>query len=339
VLGTNIVSAQELEHATDRDTGRIQVDTFTLPESKKLAALKYPSIHQRRGQEGWVVLNYMINTSGKAYDIHIGDSSGGRGFEKAAVQSIEKAIYKPALLNGNTIDAGASMRFTFQLEGAVHGAGQKFHKTYRWLLKAIESDDREKSDRLMGRLKVARNSLYEGAYFYVASFFYFKQWGSELQQHEAILKATYIDKGDGFLPEKLLTSLLWSRLSLEFKLNMLAGALNTIDLLRERGLNDEILSKLYTKEQKVEAVRVSDKAFSVANRINGNYRAQHSLLKSSFHISNIEGRIAELRVHCDKGYLGFSFDPDINYRVKSGWRECELTVIGDPDTAFIVVEY
>ena len=64
----------------------------------------------------------------------------------------------------------------------------------------------------------------------------------------------------------------------------------------------------------------------------------HSLLRSRFSFTEVEGDIAELRLRCEKGYVGFIYKEEITFEVDEEAGECGLQVIGDPGTTFKLLE-
>ena len=79
----------------------------------------YPTRALGRGLEGSVILEYTINTEGRAVDIKVVDTSNTI-FDSAAIRAVEKFVYEPSinLDTGLPIDApGVMHAITFALEG------------------------------------------------------------------------------------------------------------------------------------------------------------------------------------------------------------------------------
>lgn len=58
----------------------------------------YPREMARLGQEGWVVVSFVITTDGTVRDVVVEDSSGDRSFESAAAAAVRRLVYEPARL-------------------------------------------------------------------------------------------------------------------------------------------------------------------------------------------------------------------------------------------------
>ena len=156
------------------ETNPVQLEVFTGPKAKELPSPIYPRRERRQGKEGWVQVNFMISPEGKPYEVAVTHSSGSESFERAAVKTVSKWSFDPATMNGQPIDAGANYKIKFSLEGPS-GARSSFVHSYRKLQKSISERDQESAKEELAALE-PRN-LYEDAYFNLARFFYYKEWG------------------------------------------------------------------------------------------------------------------------------------------------------------------
>jgi TonB family protein len=290
-----------------------------------------------QGKEGWVVMSYMIDPQGIPYDVAVVSSSGDDLFERAAVSAAEVFRYEPAELQGEPMDAGVMSTITFQLSGDT-GASRRFIRVQTDLLKAISENDRERADELLSKLDTNNRNLYEQAYLFLSKYRYHLKWGDLRQQYAALSRASFIDRGREFLPADTLTSVLSSMLVIELKLNKVAKALRTAKLIQERELQDSRKQSLKRVIANIENMAANDASFAIDGRIDGDNRFSHYLLKSSFEIVDVQGQVAEMRLHCDKDYVGFRYEAGLRYRVKEDLNDCVVTVIGDPGTTFRLVE-
>ncbi len=76
---------------------------------------RYPVSASRRGKEGWVVLNYMVNLEGSTYEIEATAYAGDRSFFGAAKRAAERYQYGTAHVDGMPIYSGAATRIKFRL--------------------------------------------------------------------------------------------------------------------------------------------------------------------------------------------------------------------------------
>ncbi len=78
----------------------------------------YPEIARQQRLEGWVRIQFTINTEGKVKDPVV-ISSSNEVFDRAAVQALKKWKYKPKVENGNAIEThGVTIKLMFELEDA-----------------------------------------------------------------------------------------------------------------------------------------------------------------------------------------------------------------------------
>ena len=87
----------------------VPVELYTAPVRKDMKTPRYPRIVQAKGREGWVRLDFMIGTDGKAYEIAVTDSMGDGTFQRAAIGALRISTFEPAHLNGRPVDAGHAM--------------------------------------------------------------------------------------------------------------------------------------------------------------------------------------------------------------------------------------
>lgn len=118
----------------DRDTGPMTVATFTPPvtdkprgpgagamsEGEALSIVKvrpvYPQSAVNRGIEGYVLVQFTIDTLGRVTDVEVLESSPRGVFERAAVQAVERFRYKPRVVNGQPTPVSIRHRLTFELD-------------------------------------------------------------------------------------------------------------------------------------------------------------------------------------------------------------------------------
>lgn len=333
-----VLAAQAFaESKASDDETKLAIETFTGPVRIESRAPSYPMSYRRDGREGWVSLNFMIDPTGKPYDVAVHNSSGDALFDKAAAKAIEGFRYNPAVFEGRAIDASSSVTITFALKGQT-GARSAFVSKYKQFSEAITEEDQDRaSERLAGLTKRDRN-LYEEAFYQLALYQYARLWGDIGTQYAAISRAAFLDKGQGYLPAKTLTSVLSTKMKLELTLNKLAYARHTAKQLSVRRIPQAFAAKLEDILASIDEVAASDQQLAVPARIRGDNSFAHRLFRSSFELRDIDGDVAELRLHCDKGYLGFIYQEGMNYQINPAWRGCVVIVIGNPGTTFDLVE-
>lgn len=132
-------------------SGTVSLERYSPPHVVSKAAARYPRNALRKRREGWVQLHFMVDTSGRPYEIAVTDSVGDRVFQEAAVEALEESTFDPARLDGNPIDAGHSIHYNFERRRDARPR-RWFARTHKLAMRAIEAEDREQADRLLGQL-------------------------------------------------------------------------------------------------------------------------------------------------------------------------------------------
>ncbi|OUS23740.1 hypothetical protein A9Q99_27270 [Gammaproteobacteria bacterium 45_16_T64] len=77
----------------------------------------YPSRAARRGIEGYVVLEYIVTTSGTVRDIVVIDAKPSNTFNLAAKRSARGYKYQPRIVDGNPVEvSGVRTKIVFKME-------------------------------------------------------------------------------------------------------------------------------------------------------------------------------------------------------------------------------
>ncbi len=90
-------------------------DTMAIPLFRQEP--RYPNRALRLGKQGYVVLAFSINESGRVSDIEVLEANPRRLFEKEAIRALKKWKYKPMVVNGKPqVQPGQKIRLDFKLE-------------------------------------------------------------------------------------------------------------------------------------------------------------------------------------------------------------------------------
>jgi protein TonB len=87
-----------------------------LPEYNKNPPISYPKRARRKGYEGTVVLEVLVNRNGKVDDLRILASSGYAILDRSAVKSVKTWSFKPAKKGNDTVDMWVQVPVRFKLE-------------------------------------------------------------------------------------------------------------------------------------------------------------------------------------------------------------------------------
>jgi len=276
----------------------------------------------------------MIDPQGKPYEIMATESSGNKVFEKAAIKAAEDWEFEPATLAGVPIDAGHAMKVTFVLRGEA-GATSTFIDAYKKVQRAIKAKDRAQADAAMAKMKV--QNLYEDAYFNLAQYSYARHWGTESQQLAAVSRAVAGERNAAYLPKEAFLIGLEALLQLEIKSNDFAGALETWGKLQELA-DKATLARWENTIGQINALRNDENAYSVSGDFEDSSSWSLPLFRNRFSVAVISGHVAEIKLRCDKRYVFFKYEPDLQYTISDKAGACDMELVGDPGTKFKLIQ-
>ena len=317
----------------------VPVDVYAPPVRKDMKMPRYPRIPRTNGKEGWVRLDFMVGTDGKAYEIAVTDSMGDGTFQRAAIGALRRSTFEPAHLNGQPVDAGYSMYYKFGLEGEGGGVRRSFLHSSKALMEAIEAGDRPLADTELAVLEPrAQFNLYEDAYLHVAKFRYYARWGDAHQQLHALDRAVSQDFQEHRLPEELYVALQLQRFWLLVRTQDFERASSTFETLGSYELEASVTSALKATMENIRALRNDDRAYAVTGSLEERDSWFYHLFKDEFAVTDVQGEITEVKLRCPERYLLFRFDPEMEYRVSNKRGHCHLELVGNPGTTFRLVQ-
>ena len=83
---------------------------------RKYVQPKYPRTARSRNVDGWVELEFTVNTDGNTKDIKIGAAQPPNQFEEAAIDAVKKWEFEPEYANGQLVEKRALVRVRFKVE-------------------------------------------------------------------------------------------------------------------------------------------------------------------------------------------------------------------------------
>ncbi|MCC6201648.1 MAG: energy transducer TonB [Gammaproteobacteria bacterium] len=334
-----VASAAEME-SLSRPEEIGGVPTAALPS--KINEPKYPMNAEAIGMEGWVVVSYTIDTGGKVIEAMIEDSSGMATFEDAALQAVQKWQFVPANLNGVPVEQSMTrVNVTFSIKDRKPGAGPEFARHYRAIEKLVVAKDLAKAAPLLTDLEDrAKHNLYEDAWFWLLKYRYLAATGTA-DNH---LKRACLRKALGYDVEYLAADEFVAASQELYRLAVEARdyseALATFERLdkassaRKSGRYAESHKLL---EQNVAILRdmvASDQTLSLDARIERYGYWHHTLLRRSFAINDVAGRIDLVDIRCDRRTQRFSMSTVSTWTIPASWGTCRVYLKGEDGTTF-----
>lgn len=324
------------QDAETGDRGSAVVATYVGPRGLRLRKPEYPEDQIHGRQEGWVALNFMVDTEGKPFEISVAHAVGDEEFQDAAIRALKRSKFQPATLDGKSIESGANYAYSFEIKGR-DSARRRFVYRFRKLMDAVEVGDRAAADEALADIEA--DNLYEYAFLEFARFERHRRWGSVHQQIAALHRAIGHDEATRHLPDDMFHDALRQLFALQLQIQDFGGALKTAERLYKLPLEQGLKESLDRAVGEIEALRDRDATVALEGLINdGTYSWHLNLFQSAFHIDQVDGRLAEIKLRCAGKFVGFVFDEDLVYRVSDRYMPCNLEVVGDPGTRFRVVQ-
>ena len=309
----------------------------------KRTAPDYPSSELRKGQQGWVELNYVVTKEGKVVDPVVEASSGSLAFERAAIKTVKRWRYEPALLDGEPIQQSKTkVRISFALEGAETGVSRRFHRTYRKIDETLERGEIDSATlQLEEAFQLKGLTLGELSWLWALRARIAGIQGDREQQLIAVRRALAV--ASDFIPDNLRSGLLTTQVVLEIQENNFAAALDAYSTLK--AVEGADTSKLDPVVDKIHALVGSDRPLGVAAEIGGDRSCEtcasqwrYRPMRRAIEITEIDGTLGNLELRCEWQRYVDEAREDVAWEIPASWGECSVVVHGEAGATFKLVE-
>jgi hypothetical protein len=317
------------------------INVFEGPVIEERVIPAFPLSAARVGIEGWVEVNYMVDTEGKAYEIMVLDHAGNEAFIEAVQVALERSTFRPARMGDEVVASSDTTIVRFALEGADDYVGRDFAAKYNRFRSALRDGSRtDAGDALSELEKVGLSYNNEYAQLNLARYFYAERYGTTLEQMDHLKRALGENPASpeqrSYLGREATTARR-GLVQLQLRNRYFGEALETLELMRLKG-DEEGVALFSELSAQLGAVKAGDDPYGVAGQIGDNGYWSITLFKNTFHFDDLMGSVAELKLRCRPGFVFFNFEPETQYEVSAGARECTLQVIGTPGTTFTLVQ-
>jgi protein TonB len=87
-----------------------------IPNYKENPSPKYPRIARRKGYQGTVLIDVLVDRKGRVKDLHLLESSGYESLDQAAICSVRAWVFEPGRRGDEKIDMWVEVPVRFQLK-------------------------------------------------------------------------------------------------------------------------------------------------------------------------------------------------------------------------------
>jgi hypothetical protein len=131
---------------------------------------------------------------------------------------------------------------------------------------------------------------------------------------------------------------LQASLQLQLRLRLYTEALQTVAKLRKQRLDDKTSVELTSLTDQLKSLRDDGRRYELHGEMPaGSWGI--NLFRRHFHATISEGYISQVKLRCQKRYVSFAFNPDLEYQVASKDGNCYLELIGAPGTKFSLPQF
>lgn len=338
--------------ATDRHTQGEEAesavaDTWVPAKPIERAPPRYPAEALSERQDGWVMLSYVISATGEVIEPMVEDSSGVEPLERAALRAIRGWRFEPAKRNGQPVEQSmAKSVLRFQLDGTASGS-HDFEREFRRISELMRTGDLPAAKSLLDDLEFGgRSNLYEDAWFWWLKYVYLEHAKSPDVNDKIIALRRAVGYEEDYLEPAMFVVAAQNLFSLEVESRDLSAALRTHARLRDSKTAKRAdryksaLAILTPIVERIEEIVAGDSVLVVGAEIGDNAYWVHDLLRRSFSVREIMGRVDVVDVRCSQGTKRYySFPLNATWRVPESWGGCGVYIKGETGTRFIFEEY
>lgn len=311
----------------------VELDVFKGPKVVDQPPPRYPQASMIDGIEGWVHVNFMVDTHGKPYEVAVVESSGVAAFEKEAIRSVGLWRFTPAQLGNQLTDASMDYKVQFVMASPALGARASFVTAYRKLTEAVDAGDQPGAAEQLQKLE-ARN-FYEDAFKGLASYRYHVKWGNQIDQIADLRRALAYENAPRYLPKRDFIAVLNGLLLLQIREQYFASALDTFERLQR--VSRDSAREWQPSIDKIKALRSTDQPIRISAQMTST-SWQHRLFKDHFEVAVASGKVSDIKLRCKKAYLFFHHQPGLQYKVQNGDGSCWMELVGEPGTTFDLIQ-
>jgi TonB family protein len=321
----------------------------------------YPERALRQGSEGWVELSFVVSEVGDVVEPMIEQSSGGDDFERAALRAVSQWKYKPAIQDGVPVERALKTIIRFQVEvGGIpfserERASPAFAKSYRQLVELVDAQDFARAAELLAEMEAERLNRYETAFLWWAKYVYLSRTSpTDLAQMRRALERAVGDEEDMYLSTDQFVAAAERLVVLHAQAADIAAAINMFERLRdtvaEIGTDSAGRSRVESYARSIDGLQPgyeamldlvkSDRLMAMEGVVGEFDYWVHDLLRRSFSLARINGRLDSLDIRCERGRGRIdAVAVETVWRVPEDWGACGIYIKGEPGATFAFREY
>lgn len=303
---------------------------------------KFPGKGIRRGQEGWVRMNFVVTPEGRAIDPVVIDSAGGAGFEASAREATAEWRFEPpsSELANNTVD------IRFEIYRGRDMATSNFLRRYRRIMTHVRLEDAVEARDLADRTnELGGWNLYEST---MLCLMLGRVDGIEgnntgkLENYQRALGVSNRRSLDGEDRRDLLARLF----RLQFEHGQFAAADRTFKLLQKEIGSEKELADL--QDEITEMNRMLDADGTVTAKATlynpcdceaGEPIWAYRPARRTFSFASVSGNVERFEARCERDRLQGPVEVGKSWTLPGNAGNCRVFVFGDDGASFDFIEH
>lgn len=330
----------QVQQTTVNEPSTVLLESAKLPEPIKRVEPKYPVNMARKGAEGWVQLNFVVGTDGSVNNIVVVDSTGMKGFEKAAVNALKNWEYSPAYVDGKPVEqCHNKVQLDFRIGGTNKGVRRKFKSDYKDVLEALSNNDLVLASQLSeemqrkGLLNTREFALYALLRADLA-----KAQDDPVEELKYVKRIVRTDNNGDYLGAESYRVLLNRLFALQLQQSKYLDVLDTFQRIETQQNNDENIALLKPYVTKVLNLLKSEKIISIPGKVKKDGDWWHDLSRSTFSLNHVNGKLNSVELRCHNKRELYSATTDSVWHIPASWGRCSVRIVGESDSQFTLLE-
>lgn len=298
---------------------------------------KYPMKAARSGQEGWVVVSFVIGKDGKVNSAIVEDSSNARMFNKATLRAVNKWVFEPTTVNGKAIEqCKNSVRMDFSLKNNEKGARHKFVSRYKNILSMMESKDYTSAgEAIVSLKKKGAWNLYEDAWLSSLEAKFFNKTGNIDSEMKALSHIS--SASQDYLNMDITLNHLIRLFNIYLGRNHFSDALSIAKKIKKKDTEQRVYPKFISTVSKIENFIASGDNYLVKGVIQDGVW-HYDLARQSFSFQGDTDKLRKLDIRCDNKHLTYQVSQQSTWTIPNSYGQCSVYIYGDEHSSVELVE-
>ena len=323
----------------------VQMDTSGVAVSAlEQPAPEFPDGDMRRGQEGWVRLNFVVGPDGEAVDPIIVDSSGGSLFEQSARAVVSAWRFQPPEAGVELADNTVEVRF--EIEGERDRATRNFLRRYRGIVHDLYYTNLDKArDQVDTANDFGGWNLYESTMLALLNARLEGAEGDNVEQLEHYRRALALSNPTS-LDGKDRREVLGKILTLEIETQQYGAALITLETLRAEAGSDadlagfaDTVTRLESSVNGSEPIVANATIYNPCNCDAGDPLWTYAPIRRSFSFDELNGNVERFEARCENNRISAQVETGTKWSLPADWGSCQVFVFGDDAATFEFIEH